>query len=133
MTILAFICYILSIGNDRPSTKDLHNHVVQGAAGKWRDFGVQLLDTSTSDRILDIIEKDHPQDVTTCCKCMLRKWLDTNPDASWSQLLDALRSPCVQLDYLADQIEHKLVMNRNCKNNSNIAYTCLKLPFLSTC
>ena len=133
MTILAFICYILSIGNDRPSTKDLHNHVVQGAAGKWRDFGVQLLDTSTSDRILDIIEKDHPQDVTTCCKCMLRKWLDTNPDASWSQLLDALRSPCVQLDYLADQIEHKLVMNRNCKNNSNTAYACLKLPFLSTC
>jgi len=97
----------VTLGEDRPSTKDLHNHVVQGVAGKWRDAGVQLLDPSISDTVLDITEIDHPQDSTTCCKRMFRKWLDTKPDASWSQLLNALRSPCVQLNYLADQIDHQ--------------------------
>jgi len=98
----------ICIGDDRPFTKDLHNHVVQGAARNWKDLGIQLLDPSISDRVLDIIEIDHPQDSTTCCKCMLRKWLDTKLDASWSQLLNALRSPCVQLNHLADQIKQKL-------------------------
>ena len=80
--------------DDRPSLKDLCNHVVQKVADKWRDIGIQLIDP-TSARALDIIKANHPQDVTECCKCMLEKWLNTKPDASWNQLLDALKSPSV--------------------------------------
>ena len=49
--------------------------------------------------ILDIIAKDHPSDTLTCCKRMLKKWLETTTDATWNQLLSALRSPIVQLGY----------------------------------
>jgi len=74
---------------------------------------VQLLDPP-SDSSLDIIKEDNPLNVRGRCKCVLQKWLDKNPDASWNQLIEALRSPCVELDYLADQIEHKL--NKTSKN-----------------
>ena len=39
---------------------------------------------------------------------MFTKWLDTQVMASWNQLLKALRSPSVQLEYLANQIEQML-------------------------
>ena len=105
---------IFSLGYDRPSLRDLHNHVIPAVASKWRDLGVQLLNPSTSDNILEIIKENHPQDVMGCCKYMLQKWLDTIPDASWNQLLEALRSPCVQLNFLADQVECKLI--KKCKS-----------------
>ena len=92
---------------DRPSLKDLYVDVSHGIAAKWRDLGVLLLNPP-NENVFNIIEKNHPQDVLACCKCMLQKWLDTKPDASWNQLLEALRSPCVQLNSLADQIDHKL-------------------------
>lgn len=102
---------IILLGDDRPTLKDLYNYVVHGVAKNWRDLGVQLLDPST-ESMLGIIEKNHPQDVIGCCKSMFQYWLDTRLDASWSQLLVALRSPCVQLNCLAEQIEHKLTKKR---------------------
>ena len=110
------------LGNDRPSLKDLHNHVVQRVAERWRDVGVQLLNTTT-ESMLGIIEKDHPQDVMGCCKCMFQYWLDTRPDASWNQLLEALRSPSVQLNSLAMLVEHKII--KQCKKSCSISTTCL--------
>jgi len=95
-----------TVGDDRPSLKDLHNHIVPGIADKWKDLGVQLL--NPRDNELDIIEKNNPRDVMECCKCMLQKWLRANPDANWDDLIASLRCPCIQLNYLADQIEQKL-------------------------
>jgi len=109
-----FTHYLVCIDEDRPISQALHNHVVQEAAVKWRDLGVQLLDPA-NESMLDIIEKDHPQDALRCCQCMLQKWLQTNTDASWGQLLEALRSPCIQLMFLADKIESTLIVNKKCK------------------
>ena len=94
---------------DRPSLKDLYDHVVIGVAPKWKDIGVQLL---RSDQLwtLRIIELDHPHDAVECCKCVLNKWLDTTTDATWNQLISALRSPTVQLDCLAAQIESMAIV-----------------------
>ena len=39
---------------------------------------------------------------------MFNKWLETQKNASWDQLLEALRSPSVQLDNLAYQIDQML-------------------------
>ena len=44
----------------------------------------------------------------TCCREMFAEWLRTEVDASWDQLLEALRSSNVQLIHLADQIEHEI-------------------------
>ena len=77
-------------------------------ADRWRDLGVRLL-RSDQERMLDIIEADHPRDVVSCCKCLFGKWLDTSEDATWNMLIRALRSPSVQLDYLAGQLENMLI------------------------
>ena len=78
--------------------------MVLQVAHKWKDLGVQLL-RSDQHRELDIIELDHPRDAVECCKCVLKKWLDTTTHATWNQLISALRSPTLQLNYLVTQIE----------------------------
>ena len=88
--------------------KDLYDHVVMKVADKWRDLGVQLL-RSDQERLLHIIEVDHPRDSTGCCKCLFEKWLETNADDTWNVLIKALRSPTVQLNYLASQLEKMLM------------------------
>jgi len=102
------LCVFISV-EDRPSLRDLYIHALKEAAHKWKDIGVLLLDPAT----LTIIKENYPQDVMKCCKSMLETWLDTQRDASWKQLLNALRRPCVELNTLADQIELKL--RKKCK------------------
>ena len=110
MTQFLCICdySCLCIGFNRPILRDLYNHVVPEVAVKWKDLGIQLLDP-TSGSTLDIIEKDFPRDVIKCCQCMLQKRLEKTPDASWNQLLAALKSPSVQLHHLASQIEQEFI------------------------
>ena len=99
---------IYCIGNDRPSLKDLYDHVVMKVADRWKDLGVQLL-RSDQEGMLNIIEADHPHSVVSCCKCLFGKWLNATEDASWNVLIKALKSPSVQLDYLAGQLEKMLI------------------------
>ena len=80
-------------------------------ADKWKDLGVQLLVRSDH---LRIIAADHPHDALSCCQCVLEKWLDTTTDATWNQLIAALRSPSVQLDYLASQLEQSITECKIC-------------------
>lgn len=105
----------MSIADDRPTVKDLHNHVVEGVASKWRDFGVQLINPA-NECVFDIIEEDNPKNAKACCQSMLRKWLATDSGATWNHILNTLRSPCIQLNYLADEIECKL-KKETCKAN----------------
>ena len=103
-----YIIIIINIGSDRPSLRALYDHVANGGAGKWRDLGVQLLPPE----MVDIIAVDHPNDAVSCCKCVLKKWRETATDATWNQLIRALRSPSVQLNYLASQLEQMLITER---------------------
>ena len=34
---------VIRTGNDRPSLKDLYDHVMMEVADRWKDLGVQLL------------------------------------------------------------------------------------------
>lgn len=95
------------VGSSRPLLKDLYRHVVPIIASKWRDVGIELL-RADKQNVLDIIETNHSHDAVTCCKCVLKKWLDTSIDASWNQLITALKSPSIDLDYLATQIEQMM-------------------------
>jgi len=109
--LLVIDVYPFCTADDRPFPKDLQNHVVPGAAIKWKYIGTQLFDPTSGD-MLDIIEKECQNDIKRCCICMLDKWLDKTPDASWNQVLAALRTPSVELNYLADQIEQKLLKEK---------------------
>ena len=90
--------------------------MVNDVADKWNDLGVQLLRSDQENR-LNIIAVDHPHDAVSCCKRVLEKWLDTTTDATWNQLITALRSPSVQLDYLASQLGQML--STECKIDGN--------------
>ena len=48
-------------GCDRPSLKQLNDHVIQAVAVKWRELGFQLLNNVSAQNILDIIEANHKQ------------------------------------------------------------------------
>ena len=123
---------IMYTGDSRPLLRDLYDQVVPSVADMWRDLGVRLLDPSLLDqRVLEVIAADHPHSVEDCCKSVFEKWLNTQEDASWQQLLEALKS--VQLDYLSSQIENKL------KTGMIFVFTTLmhnlstnELPTLST-
>ena len=108
-TLLVIIMYT---GDDRPILRNLYDHVVPSVAHKWRDLGVKLLHpTLIEQRVLEVIAADHPHSVENCCKSMFEKWLNTQEDASWQQLLEALQT--MQLNYLADQIENKLMTGKS--------------------
>ena len=55
---------------------------------------------------------------------MFVKWLDTQENASWDQLLEALRSPSVQLMHLAKQIEQMLDDEQNNNHGKEIMIKC---------
>ena len=97
-------------GSDRPSVPALSNHVVNKVAGqgKWRDLGLQLLPPET----VGIIAEDHPHSVVSCCRRVLEEWRETTTDATWNQLIRALRSPSVHLNHLASQLEQMLITER---------------------
>ena len=95
------------IGGDRPRLKDLYNHVAGNVAAKWKELGVQLLRCDQTNQ-LDVIAANHPQNVVSRCQCVFENWLQTNVDATWNQLIEALKSPGIQLDYFAGKLEQML-------------------------
>ena len=56
------------------------------AGTQWYDLGLQL---QLSPSTLDTIKADH-QNVDDCKRMMLRKWLQSDPEASWEKLAAAL-------------------------------------------
>ena len=39
---------------------------------------------------MDNIECDHPNDCESCCSKMFLEWLDSNPTASWEDIIAAV-------------------------------------------
>ena len=77
-------------------------------ADKWRDIGVQLLHpTLISNRVLEVIAADHPHSVEGCCKSMFEKWLDTQKDASWNQLVEAIKT--IKLHAFASTLQKDVI------------------------
>ena len=75
---------------------------------KWFDLGLELLDDDDF-KELNIIRAEHPSDYNKCCTKMFQFWLNTQPTASWNQLIKALRQESTDLDTLANKIEQMLL------------------------
>ena len=95
-------------GNNRPTIKLLNKLVKKSVATKWYDLGIELLDDGNL-QALDEIQKNNPRDASMCCTKMFQLWLERQPDASWRQLIQALREPNIELNELANTIEQKLI------------------------
>ena len=78
------------------------------ATNKWYDLGVELLEEEDMPA-LDEIQDKYSTDASMCCTKMFQLWLDRQPEASWRQLIQALREPNIELKDLANTIEQKLI------------------------
>ena len=56
---------------------------------------------------LDVIGRNHPNDIEECCSKMFTKWRQRTPKASWKQLIEALKE--VELTQLASELEELLI------------------------
>ena len=56
---------------------------------------------------------------------MFRKWLASQADASWDQLLSALRSRSVQLNALANKIDNMLIGSSKCINYLKVTFVVI--------
>ena len=82
--------------------------MVPFVAPHWYALGVKLLKEDEESH-LDIIESNHAGDNKKCCIDMFRYWLNTNTDANWQQLIEALQSPAVELPVVAADIKAILI------------------------
>ena len=86
----------------------MYEHVVPSVSDKWKDIGVHLLHpTLIKERTLEVIAANHPQSVEECCKSMFKKWLETQKDASWNQLIEVIKS--IGLLFLASKLEKDVI------------------------
>ena len=77
---------------DRPSIKQLAKVMRMediNMSTRWRDLGLEL---AVSNNILQVIEANNRNDVNTCCRVMFENWLEMTPNASWNQLIIALKA-----------------------------------------
>ena len=56
-------------------------------------------------RRLTMIEANSGGDKQRCCLAMLQYWIDTHPEATWLNLVTALKSPGVDLPAVASAME----------------------------
>ena len=82
------------VGHHYPTLKQISNNLkpdTSGLAARWYDLGKQLL-TDDTVGALDVIKADHANGVSACCNKMFVKWLELQPNATWSQLMTALEN-----------------------------------------
>ena len=96
--------------NSKPTRVKLLDHVVPHVTPQWYVLGLKLL-KEDQETHLDIIKLNHAGDDQMCCIKMFWHWLNTNANASWQQLVEALRSPVVKLPVVAADIEKMLTGN----------------------
>ena len=93
-------------GYDRPALKLLNKHVRKDVSSKWHDLGLELLEQEDEEK-LNEIETNNPTDVSKCCKEMFQLWLRKCTNATWNQLIQALKE--IELNNLAATIEGMLI------------------------
>ena len=95
-------------GTDRPALKYLK--LVRGLiAEKWYDIGLELLEQKDEQAVKTIKKNPSGSNLTECCTEMLELWLDKQPNASWNQLIETLKTPGIDLNTAASKIEDMLL------------------------
>ena len=88
----------------KPKVKVLQKAKVISAIGpKWYELGIALLDDDQLTQLKTI--KSNNIEVNRCCIEMLMYWLDTHSNATWNDLVEALKTPGVELNNVATMVE----------------------------
>ena len=79
----------------------------------WRDVGRELLGKLLGEEVeleLNIIAVNNQGNVTRCCSRMFSLWLERQPEATWMQLINALKN--AKLFSLATNVENLLIPSK---------------------
>ena len=101
-----YVCYVTVHFITEFNKKNLYNYVPRFAQ-KWKDIGIHLLKTKHQNA-LNVIEVNHIGDAEGCCKEMISKWMETDKNANWDQLIKALKATSVSLNALANEIKKNI-------------------------
>ena len=94
-------------GSDHPAFKYLR-FVRDLIADRWYDIGLELLEQK-DEKAVNIIKKNNAGNIAECCTEMLELWLNKQPNATWNQLINALKAPGIELNNAASKIEGMLL------------------------
>ena len=106
MQRLCIINYRLFSTSDSLGTGDLAN-ILQAAwkaRVEWYNIGLALCISSDT---LDVIKSENHHVVKDCFREMLKEWLKSEPPPTWTELVEALKSPIVEYEELAEAITHR--------------------------
>ena len=96
---------IIQTVSSTPTHRQIEDLVVGGVTTHWRSIGIQLLKNEDVNK-LNTIASDFPGNHTRCCNEMFRLWFQSDKQATWKKLLDALEA--VGLIALADDIKKSM-------------------------
>ena len=93
--------YVFSITvHSKPTIKALQRSKIISSIGpKWFQLGIALLDDDQVKQ-LKVIETNN-NEVTRRCTEMLMHWLESHSNATWHDLVEALKAPEVELNNVA--------------------------------
>ena len=98
---------MLFIDHNPPTLQKLRTAAdLTGLSTSWYELGLQLLQEHNNGSVLSEIEHDNPNNAKKCCVKMFEKWLNQQPNASWDQLLTALKE--IKMNSAAEQIKGKM-------------------------
>ena len=79
--------------------------MIQRVTTHWRSIGTELLTKKYDTSKLGNIKESNPNNHEQCCREMFDHWLDKYENATWNDLLKALRSTAVGLNAVASDVE----------------------------
>ena len=82
--------------------------MIPRVATYWYKLGVELYKNSDVPQ-LNAIQGQFQTDFARACSEMFKYWLRTYPNATWSELIKALRAPGLQLNAFALEIMNDVV------------------------
>ena len=83
----------------------LYRYVITHIAPVWYGVGLELFETDSGDESqLDALKAENLSDTERATR-MLRHWLKKTANASWNDVLEALRRPNIGLSTTAQEIE----------------------------
>ena len=108
-TILCLqIAYYPLTADSKPTLYILQSiNITVEVSSKWYELGIVLLRDDQLAR-LRVITANY-NDVTRQCSEMFIYWLQTHPNATWRQLVIALRAPGVEMNDVAATLERNFV------------------------
>ena len=97
--------YVFSITvHSKPNIKDLQSYKIISAIGpKWYELGIALLDNDQVIQLENI--ETNKSEVSRRCTAMLMYWLKSHSNATWHDLVKALKDPGVELNNVATMVE----------------------------